>query len=139
MKTNMKEIYFDNYSLTISKNIEKFTKPISNELLKEYGVKNNDFWKNYIVNINAIKNDDFLKTSHGFFKHLARLYFYSVNEIRQYYVERLFSVGSVDRQKVEELATELEKNGILVDKASAVLVDKTTNLYKFEKYKIVKE
>ncbi len=138
MITDLKENNYITYVNSFIGNPTNFADILSMESLKEYGVDNNEFWKNYIINLSDIKDKSFLDDK-GLHKHLAKMYFIKLDNKKIYLIEKLPPCREKDMNIINALAEQLKKEGIEVDVSSAVLVDKKTNRYKFLKYKITKE
>ena len=136
MITDIKENNVKQYVKSFTNNPERFAIKLWNNELKEYGVRNSDFWKKFIINLNNIQNDEFLEDK-GLYKHLARMYFVGEDDKKQYLIEKLHSNSKkINKEKVEEIATQLKEKGVIVNIGSAVLIDEEKQQYKFLKYTI---
>lgn len=135
------DLFSDNlklYEKTIRANPNLFADILSQDQIKQYGITNNEFWKKYIVNLDReITKKDF--ENEGLHKYLARIYFITFNGQKCYMVEKLPQQTPIDTKIIDEIANNLQKQGILVDKKSAALIDKEKGLYKFAKYTIKEE
>ena len=138
MKHDLIENNLNNYINSFREDPTLYADILTPNDIKQYGISNNDFWKKFIINLDDKKIGNFLKDN-GLYKYLARIYFITHKGQKLYLIEKLPPATRYDKTKIDELATELGEQNIVVDKNSAVLVDKTTNNYKFKRYKISKD
>lgn len=127
------------YSKAFKKEPERFARKLSNTEIRLYGIKNSDFWRNFIINIDTLQDEKNIIKNNELYQYLAKIYFVTKNDEKIYLVEKiLIDLKPHNEEQITKIAKKLEEEGVVVDLSSAMLLDKKNQLYKFTRYQIRK-
>lgn len=135
MIKELSENYLDKYTSSFTQNPTLYAIPLTATQVKEYGVTNNEFWKNFIVNIDC--HDEKTLSNEGLYDYLAKIYFVTIDKKKMYLLEKLPSRAIKDWDTVNRLSENLKQQGVIVDIKSVSVIDEKLGKYKFSKYQII--
>ena len=85
MIKELSENYLDKYTSSFTQNPTLYAIPLTATQVKEYGVTNNEFWKDFIVNIDC--HDEKALSNEGLYDYLAKIYFVTIDKKKMYLLE----------------------------------------------------
>jgi hypothetical protein len=131
----LSENYLDKYISSFIQNPTLYAIPLTATKVKEFGVTNNKFWKNFIVNIDC--HDGKTLSNEGLYDYLAKIYFVTIDKKKMNLLEKLPSRAIKDWGTVDRLSENLKQQDVIVDIKNASLIDEKLGKYKFSKYQII--